>query len=476
MALNDSNMHTEESSSEDNTTTLGDVSQKRTTSSVCCTTMVKLKRETSSEEVLLRLTKKQKRLWKTIMNTSTNTTNNDDTMQIVQNSTTNDKNNYHIMIDESESEQLVIDDDPSIKPISKYDIYVTTLPALPSSSSSSLFIPDAIVPLMKLPGTVRVMQVFDYLDSDSFTALLLTSKTVRSECERYPLVMENKKSIPTFYLRPRINQTQHYGSTQKFLERMIDYQLVADDNVGTNDGDDTTNDKLQQYTRMNILDVHKFDYCPLSIIKTLTTMIPQFRETIEILDLSTPTPTISKSISLPFALSYLVPNLRKIDLSNTDITNELLSGLADRCPLLESITWNNNTRYSSIVYMDGRDMESFRNLKEIIMDDSCFIDCYGGMSDLVLHFPNLYLFFKCCHPGSNTTATTTPDPHGACKLERLSIRHAYDYTNTGTTLSQNSLLKFVRNAPPTLKWFRSDLSPANMKLLRTERPDIELVN
>ena len=51
------------------------------------------------------------------MNTSTNITS------------TSDENNYHIIIDESESEQLMIDDDPSIKPISKYDVYVTTLPS-----------------------------------------------------------------------------------------------------------------------------------------------------------------------------------------------------------------------------------------------------------------------------------------------------------------------------------------------------------
>jgi hypothetical protein len=38
------------------------------------------------------------------------------------------------------------------------------------------------------------------------------------------------------------------------------------------------------------------------------------------------------------------------------------------------------------------------------------------------------------------------------------------------------LIKFVRNAPPTLRWFRSDFTPDNMKILRMERPEIELLN
>ena len=41
---------------------------------------------------------------------------------------------------------------------------------------------------------------------------------------------------------------------------------------------------------------------------------------------------------------------------------------------------------------------------------------------------------------------------------------------------QNALIKFVRNAPSTLRWFRSDLTPDNMTTLRLEQPGIELLN
>jgi hypothetical protein len=67
-------------------------------------------------------------------------------------------------------------------------------------------------------------------------------------------------------------------------------------------------------------------------------------------------------------------------------------------------------------------------------------------------------------------------------LERVSIRNAYWYMdNVGHVadhfiVPQNVLIKFVRNAPPSLCWFRSDLTPENMNMLRLERPDIELLN
>jgi hypothetical protein len=38
------------------------------------------------------------------------------------------------------------------------------------------------------------------------------------------------------------------------------------------------------------------------------------------------------------------------------------------------------------------------------------------------------------------------------------------------------LIKFVPNAPMSLRWFRSDLTHANMNVLRLERPGIELFN
>merc|ERR1711971_1289145 len=80
------------------------------------------------------------------------------------------------------------------------------------------------------------------------------------------------------------------------------------------------------------------------------------------------------------------------------------------------------------------------------------------MSDFNNH-PDKFLFHKCCKV-----------------LERLSIRNAkYSnaYIGSERIIPQDALIKFVRNAPPTLKWFRSDLTKENMDLLRLEQPGIE---
>ena len=74
--------------------------------------------------------------------------------------------------------------------------------------------------------------------------------------------------------------------------------------------------------------------------------------------------------------------------------------------------------------------------------------------------------------------------HYCCKaLERVSIRNMKfrifwgdDNDDDDEDFTQNLLIKFVRNAPPTLHWFRSDLTPDNITMLRMERPGIELLN
>lgn len=43
------------------------------------------------------------------------------------------------------------------------------------------------------------------------------------------------------------------------------------------------------------------------------------------------------------------------------------------------------------------------------------------------------------------------------------------------TYIQNALIKFVRNDPSTLRYFRSDLTLENTNMLRLERPGIELL-
>merc|ERR1712032_836555 len=156
------------------------------------------------------------------------------------------------------------------------------------------------------------------------------------------------------------------------------------------------------------------------------------------LDFSSPWSNGYASYFLPFFLSLVfllvLPNLCEINFSHVDAG----SG--------SCVLGGNRLRFSD-------------NLKEITVDDSDFV-LDGGQekfSDLNNH-PGDFLFHQC----------------SSIVLERVSIRNARFVGSNGRAVAasvpQHMLIKFIRNAPPTLKWFRSDLSKTNMDMLRSERP------
>jgi len=192
-------------------------------------------------------------------------------------------------------------------------------------------------------------------------------------------------------------------------------------------------------------------------------------EGIVMLDISLPSLTKILYNSIPFALSnfHLLPNLHEINLSNVGISCRILIQFSINCPLLEKVTWNNIHGQYSGFKLDGYCMESAKNLKEIVMDDSEF-HCSQRENDKMSNLEeeeehrDKFIFCRC----SNT-------------VERVSIRNAkctIDYYDTTKVVPQNALIKFIRNAPTSLRWFRSDLNQENMDILRKERPDIELLN
>ena len=184
------------------------------------------------------------------------------------------------------------------------------------------------------------------------------------------------------------------------------------------------------------------------------------------LDMSSPiaTPTIDYwPRYLTIVLAIILPNLRKINLSNATINGPFtLDCFLKKCSYLETITWN-NIEYQSEVKLSGYQLIDGKNLKEICMDNSVFSGYFDKLSDLGNNeYSDCFLFHHC----SSTV------------LERVSIKNAKhgEYNYTATILPQNALIKFVRKSPPTLRWFRSDLSSENRTMLRSERPEIELVN
>ena len=118
--------------------------------------------------------------------------------------------------------------------------------------------------------------------------------------------------------------------------------------------------------------------------------------------------------------------------------------------------------------MTGVDMTAVTNVREIMMDGSIFTfgtddDDIDTISDLENH-PRSFLL---CYCSSQV-------------LERISLREAQyglsRHTITPQMLPQNAFIKYIRKAPRFLRWFRSDLSVENIKMLQLERPGIEFLN
>ena len=239
---------------------------------------------------------------------------------------------------------------------------------------------------------------------------------------------------------------------------------------------------------------------------------------IKSLDVSSPVPTDlgrSNWSKLFRCLSFVVPNLRHLDLSKTRMNivrlKKIITVIAESFPSLEIITWNNIptlSNYSELT-ADGADLKSIRTLKELHLDNNMFffhasiqnnggndasddlfertiqalnrIEQYGdggnhdeeddttefeAMTDLNNH-PHTFLFYKLCHKA----------------LEGVSIRNMTacffddgEHHPLHHPLPQTALVKFVRNAPTTLKWFRSDLTQDNITMLQSERPGIKFLN
>ena len=168
------------------------------------------------------------------------------------------------------------------------------------------------------------------------------------------------------------------------------------------------------------------------------------------------------------ALTRILPiqNLRVVDVSNC---NFILSGLASfltDCFSLEQITYNTIHEETTTLNITGTELTNCSSLTELYMDNSTFRYYNAGLSNLENEkYSKTFLFWRC----------------RSKVLRNVSIKNAtYNSNYPGqplhnrvlVPLPQKALIKFVRNGPASLRYFRSDLTPANMEMLRLERPDI----
>jgi hypothetical protein len=300
--------------------------------------------------------------------------------------------------------------------------------------------------------TLRV-SIFNYLGQtqEELINLTLVSNKVNTDCKSSSIEW---KIIPTIEISPT-----KVGSSRALLLQLKHHLL-----------DNDTNKKLRRNRHMKVNDVNKFDDL---IEHEVRDIIKDVRmDWILSLDMSSLIPTRINKLSLLYALSDILQNLCEINLSNigdvdgVDSVGDNMYYFSMRCPHLEKVTWNNNSDF----YSNGYNMKFHKNLKEIIMDDSVFLLCVlqkENMSNLDNHRDE-FILHRCSKV-----------------LERVSIRNAKWYTsirnntrknNINEVIPQSLLIKFVRNGPTSLRWFRSDLTQDNMTMLRLERPEIESLN
>ncbi|MGK3754594.1 MAG: hypothetical protein ACI8RD_006903 [Bacillariaceae sp.] len=315
-----------------------------------------------------------------------------------------------------------------------------------------------VLELLDLSFHLRV-SILNYLGEtqEELINLILVSKTLYEDCKRPGIEW---KIISTIEINPTQGVSQGVGqrrSIHELVQQLCNHLL-----------DNKTDRKLQRYTHMRVNDIHKFDaFSSWEEIQRITNNLRMDR--ILSLDMSSLSFASVSDCSLPYVLPHILPKLLEINISNKGIGSAVLAKFSNYCTRIEKITWNDINLQYSYVDLDGSDMCSAENLKEIIMDDSeffCWTD-QDHMSSNIENHRDTFIFHYCSKA-----------------LERVSIRNAKwhlsmnnnNNNNNVNPVPQNALIKFVRNVPISMRWFRSDLTQENMAMLRLERPEIELLN
>ena len=295
--------------------------------------------------------------------------------------------------------------------------------------------------------TSIILEIISWLDQDSLMNLSLVSKQLHDIITTDEPGNKNK-------IRPIFEVSG--SSTLKFYQNLQHHFLNKE-----------TKGKLQRYQIMSFKDSSKLkgdqksDYKLREMVKNI-----QMNGIIS-LYLSSSSSRDEIDNALLLTLPYILPKLQEVNFTNVCYGHLILWQFLNTCPLLEKLTSNNNLNH---YHVSGYEMQYPKNLKEINMNNSTFVVFVDDrkISDLNNHH-EIFMFHECCKA-----------------LEHVSIRYmnwnfslGHNFNNDEDRkliLIQNILIKFVRNAPPTLHWFRSDLTLDNMTMLRMERPGIELLN
>ncbi|MGK3743924.1 MAG: hypothetical protein ACI90V_010783, partial [Bacillariaceae sp.] len=267
------------------------------------------------------------------------------------------------------------------------------------------------------------IEIIGWLDQDSLMDLSLVSKQLHNIICNEP--GNKNKIIPVF-------EVSGSCSPLKLLKNLREYSLNSE-----------TKNKLQRYQVMRFKDVEKLVYNGASF-----DLLKQIMENLQMNGITSLCISSTKRCTnflLTRMVAEILPCLHEVDFANVDADKFTLRNFSRQCPLLEKVTLHDTVG----IMLDGTDMSSSINLKEVDMDNSVFYYYYcdqqkDNMLDLNNH-QEIFIFHHCCK-----------------MLERISIKNAkfedFMVDDHVVTIPQNALIKFVRNAPPTLRWFRSDLT------------------
>jgi len=284
---------------------------------------------------------------------------------------------------------------------------------------------------------ISIAQVNHQFHEDSKHISLSQSRTVTVNCKRY--------HSRDYSLRKLLGTLGKMNATGKF-SRFDSIKICELANIG--------NLKKFKKRETNVLRLLKYE-SRLSDVTTLNLSIIGGQE-----KFGQKKHNLLIDACIPKALSFLMPNLQRINLTGLQVKQSILQDIATHCTSLESITWN---RQIKSAFLSGKDFKQC-DMKEIIMDDSIFL-CPPGKDHELAMF------------SSTSQRKSSPIFYHCNKyLERVSIKNIR-YIMYGETKSnlmvvpQSALVNFVHRSP-SLKWFRSNLTAKNVGRLKRMRPDV----
>mmetsp|Transcript_14040 Transcript_14040/g.21444 ORF Transcript_14040/g.21444 Transcript_14040/m.21444 type:complete len:229 (+) Transcript_14040:2-688(+) len=163
-------------------------------------------------------------------------------------------------------------------------------------------------------------------------------------------------------------------------------------------------------------------------------------------------------------LAQLLLNLSEIDLSHNDSSGSSVIYFAKNCHKLKKVTTNG----TSTTHLNGYEYRDSTSITDIHMENM----------DLRYFLPlgmNHQMFSK-DNDSSHSLSLLLSNVEE--RVENVSVVNC---TFTGNDdertfyVTQAMLMKFVRKAKK-LRWFRSNLTPENIVILKKERPDVEFIS